>query len=62
MAVKLVSPQAKPYQALSSDEWPEHPEEGSTLHVIDTGEVYVFYDDTWEPDYRRIYAMRLANQ
>lgn len=60
MAIKLVSHNAREYTGLSSDELPSNPNEGSTFHVVDTGEEYVFYNGTWEPDMRRIYAMQMA--
>lgn len=34
---------------------------GSTMHIVDTGEQYIFYDGTWEPDRRLIYAIKAAN-
>lgn len=51
MAVKLVTTIQR-FQGLSSDIKPTSPPEGSTFHVIDTGEEYVFYDGTWELDIR----------
>lgn len=33
---------------------------GSTLHFVDTGEQYVMYDGTWEPDLRLITALTAA--
>ncbi len=38
------------FQGLSSDIKPDSPPEGSTLHIIDTGEKYVFHDGMWEED------------
>ncbi len=47
------------FNVLSSDAWPGTAiKEGSTLHVIDTGEEYIYYNGTWEYDMRRIYALR----
>lgn len=47
------------YNVLSSDAWPEsNIVEGATLHVIDTGEEYIYHDETWETDLRRINALR----
>lgn len=57
MAVSLIATIQR-FQALSTDEWPASPPEGSTLHVIDTGEEYVFHDGTWEKDLRRIAALQ----
>ena len=57
MAVKLITTIQR-FQALSADEWPTSPPEGATLHIIDTGEEYVFFDGTWEQDLRRIAALR----
>ena len=34
---------------------------GSTMHIVDTGEQYVFFDGTWVPDLRLIYAVKAAN-
>jgi len=33
---------------------------GSTCHVVDTGEELIYYNGGWEPDLRRIYALRNA--
>ena len=41
---------------LSSDIKPAAPN-GSTLHFVDTGELYISYDGGWEPDQRLIYAL-----
>jgi len=57
MAVKLVT-NAKKYQCLSSDEMPEGPPEGSTLHIVDTGETYVFVDGIWTYDLRLSTAIK----
>jgi len=59
MSVSFIST-IKRYQCLSSDIRPiaaDQPE-GSTLHVIDTGEQYVIHDGTWEQDLRLIAALR----
>ena len=60
MAVKMIHQFAKAYQGWSTDTKPEHPEEGSIFHCVDTGEEYVFYDGMWEQDMRRIHAARVA--
>jgi len=55
----------KRWQALSSDEYPDPDDndipEGSTLHIIDTGEEYVYFNGTWERDLRMITAIKDAN-
>ena len=57
MTIKLVTT-AQRFQGLSTDEKPASPPEGSTLHIIDTGEEYIYHDGTWEDDLRMIAAMR----
>lgn len=53
-------------QALSSDEFPlvgpdgEALPDGSTLHLVDTGECFVFHDGAWTPDLRLPRAIQLA--
>ena len=60
MAVGFVAT-IKRYQALSSDAKPSvDVPEGATLHVIDTGEEYIYFDGTWERDLRMIRALRDA--
>ena len=60
MAVKLVTTIHR-WNALSSDDWPiTGVAEGSTIHVIDTGEEYIYYDGAWEQDLRRIYALTIV--
>lgn len=49
------------FLALSSDAWPTAPPEGSTLHVVDTGEEYIWFDGAWERDLRMITAIKDAN-
>ena len=34
--------------------------DGSTIHIVDTGEQYIFFDGAWEPDRRLIYAVQAA--
>lgn len=34
--------------------------EGSTFHAIDTGEEFVFHNDMWTQDLRRINAIKMA--
>lgn len=55
MAVTLTD-NTRHYQAVSADQFPSDPPEGSTLHVVDTGEQYVYYDGAWEEDLRLRYA------
>lgn len=58
MAVKMIAT-IKRWQGLSTDVMPSSDvPEGSTFHVIDTGEEYVFYDDGWEKDLRLITALQ----
>jgi hypothetical protein len=51
-------------QALSSDEPPvvgpdaQPLPDGSTLHLVDTGECYVFHAGAWVPDLRLARAIR----
>jgi len=59
MTVKLIAT-IKCFQGLSSDVKPTDPPEGSTYHIIDTGEQYIFYDGSWEIDLRLIYALSVA--
>jgi hypothetical protein len=60
MAVKMIAT-IKCWHGLSSDAKPSTDvPEGSTFHVVDTGEEYVYYDGTWEQDLRRIWALQNA--
>jgi hypothetical protein len=48
------------YILLSSAGFPTHGEcslDGSTIHFVDTGELYVMFDGTWENDLRLITAL-----
>ena len=51
MTVKLITTIQR-FQGLSTDDKPVTPPEGSTYHAVDTGEKYVYFDGTWERDYR----------
>lgn len=51
MAVKLLRVSQR-WNGLSSDIKPTDAPEGSTFHIIDTGEVYLFHDGMWEIDLR----------
>ena len=57
MAVSLIATIQR-FQGLSTDTKPLSPPEGSTFHAVDTGEQYVFYNDTWEQDLRLIAALQ----
>jgi len=39
------------------DELPSSAPEGSTAHIVSTGETYIFHDGGWEQDLRLIYAL-----
>lgn len=58
MAVSMIAT-IKRYQCLSSDEKPTAADqpEGSTLHIVDTGEQYLIHGGAWVPDLRLIYAL-----
>jgi len=34
--------------------------EGSTFHAIDTGEEFIYHNDMWAQDLRRINAIKMA--
>ena len=47
-------------QGYSSDV--KHPaEDGSTLHILDTGEMLVCHEGAWIPDLRLVYALKCLN-
>lgn len=49
------------WNGLSSDSKPTTGvREGSTFHAIDTGEEFIFHNNMWEQDLRRINAIKLA--
>jgi hypothetical protein len=52
------------FVTLSSSGFPAVSElpSGSTLHFIDTGEQYVAYNGTWEPDLRLARALETAHK
>jgi len=57
MAIKLETVIHK-WNGISSDVKPSSGvQEGSTFHYVDTGEEYVYHNDMWEQDMRRIYAL-----
>lgn len=57
MAVFPADSTGKHQQGLSTDDKPLGVENGTTLHVIDTGEMFVFHDGMWEPDLRLMAAL-----
>lgn len=58
MAVKQEST-VKHFNGLSTDTRPSTDvPEGSTYHVIDTGEHYIYHDSMWETDYTLIWALK----
>ncbi len=65
MAIQSADGTGKRLQCLSSDDKPMtraagvDVENGTTIHIVDTGEVYVFHDGGWEPDRRLIYALSI---
>lgn len=57
MAVSMIAT-IKRFSGLSTDSWPlTDVPEGSTFHVIDTGEEYIFHNGTWELDRRQARAL-----
>ena len=61
MAKQLISSDRE-WMCLSSD--PLETDQvygGDKMHIVDTGEQYVFFDGTWVPDLRLIYAVKAAN-
>lgn len=56
MAIKLID-NPKKWHCTSIDGLPATAPEGSTVHYVDTGEQYIYFDGTWEPDKRLIYAI-----
>lgn len=58
MAVSFIAT-IKRYQCLSSDDKPTSADqpEGSTLHIVDTGEQYLIHGGAWIQDRRLIYAL-----
>ena len=62
MAIRNVGSPIHCYLVLASDAKPDPNDEpeGSTLHIVDTGEQYIVYDGAWEPDKRLTYALKQA--
>jgi hypothetical protein len=48
------------WNGASTDEKPSDAKEGSTFHAVDTGEEFIFHNDGWERDLRRINAIKMA--
>lgn len=48
------------WNGASTDEKPETAPEGSTFHAVDTGEEFIFHNDMWVQDLRRINAIKMA--
>lgn len=61
MAKQLISGDRK-WLCLSSDPLEtDNVDAGSEMHIVDTGEQYIFFDGAWVPDLRSIYARKAAN-
>lgn len=57
MAIKLET-RIYRWNAISSDEKPSSGvPEGSTLHLVDTGEEFIYHNGMWEDDLRRRVAL-----
>lgn len=61
MSVKTVNENIK-FQCLSSDDFPMDAPHGARMHVVDTGEMYVFHENMWVPDIRIAAAIKKAHQ
>lgn len=59
MAIVDVKTNLPNLQGLSTDERPAA-ENGTTLHIVDTGEVYVRHDGAWIKDLRAARAIKDA--
>lgn len=57
MALKLIR-EVQSFIGVSSDPFPGTADDGAILHIIDTGEEYIFHDGKWERDMRLITALR----
>lgn len=57
MAIRQADATGKRLMALSTDEKPLDREDGTELHIIDTGEEYIFFDGTREQDLRMAAAL-----
>lgn len=50
------------FQGVSSDVKPEGAVNGSTFHIVDTGEKYICHDGQWVEDLSLIYALTQASK
>jgi len=48
------------YIGLSTENLPENAPNGSTFHMVDTGETYIFSNGMWESDMRLTTALKMA--
>jgi hypothetical protein len=48
------------WNCVSSDDFPDDAPEGSELHIVDTGERYIFHNGAWEEDLRLIYPQQIG--
>lgn len=60
MAIYPVGAMNNRFIGHSSDPKPTDVSEGAELHIVDTGEEFIFHDGMWFQDLRRINAIRLA--
>lgn len=60
MAISLTDATGKHLVGLSSDDKPTDVDEGTYIHIVDTGEEYIFCDGMWFQDLRRINAIKMA--
>ena len=60
MAIKLETTIQK-WNCVSSDVFPSSGiSEGSKIHVINTGEKYIYHDGMWEQDLSLVYALSVT--
>jgi len=60
MTVNAVGANNNKFIGHSSDEKPMDVSEGAELHIIDTGEEYIFHNNMWVQDLRKINAIKMA--
>lgn len=60
MAISLTDATGKHLVCLSSDDKPMTVDDGTQIHIIDTGEEYIFLNGMWEIDLRKINAIKMA--
>ena len=58
MAMRQIDATGKHWQGFSSDDMPTGVDDGTKVHLLDEGEVYIYHDGTWEQDLRLIAALR----